>query len=173
MFKNNMKFTRAACWINAKISNRDKNTTLTIFLFCHCYWSLWCNYWKPLKSDSHLPKNCFICFNESLLKIMNNAFYFISKPHLVRLIFIFLCWLFVHVKNRLIRRIRLISKFMTSQTGWQTIAIHVLHKISGIKGNQTIKFGQVIEYNKKFSSKNHAKNEAGRLVPDLLFFKTA
>ena len=28
MFKCNMKFTIAACWINSKISNRDKNTTL-------------------------------------------------------------------------------------------------------------------------------------------------
>ena len=35
MFENNMKFTRAAYWINSKISNRDKNTTLIIFLFCH------------------------------------------------------------------------------------------------------------------------------------------
>ena len=33
MFENNMKFTRAACWINSTISNRDKNTTLIIFLF--------------------------------------------------------------------------------------------------------------------------------------------
>ena len=36
MFKNNMKFTRAACWINLKISNRDKNTTLIIFLLLRC-----------------------------------------------------------------------------------------------------------------------------------------
>ena len=35
-----------------------------------------------------------------------------------------------------------------------------------------MKFGQVIEYNEKyFSLKNHAENEAGRLVPDLLFLK--
>ena len=38
-----------------------------------------------------------------------------------------------------------------------------------------MKFGQVIEYNKKiFSFKNHAENQAGRLVPDLLLlFKKA
>ena len=47
MFKYNMKFIRAACWINSKISNRDQNTTLMIFLFCnYCWSSLWCNYWK-------------------------------------------------------------------------------------------------------------------------------
>ena len=32
-----------------------------------------------LKSDSHLPKKYFNCFNESPLKIMENAFYFILK----------------------------------------------------------------------------------------------
>ena len=57
IFKNNMKFTRAACWNNSKISNRDKNTTLIVFLFCHYCWSLlWCNYWRSLKSDSHHQK---------------------------------------------------------------------------------------------------------------------
>ena len=38
-----------------------------------------------------------------------------------------------------------------------------------------MKFGQLIEYNKRhFFFKNHAENKAGRLVPDLfLFFKKA
>ena len=77
MFENNMKFTRAACWINSKKSNRDKHTTLIMFLFCHYCWSLlWCNYWKSLKSDSHFPKKMFyfICFNESPLKIIHFVF---------------------------------------------------------------------------------------------------
>ena len=38
---------------------------------------------------------------------------------------------------------------MTSQPGWQTIAIHILLNISQSKGNQTIKFGELIEYNKR------------------------
>ena len=38
---------------------------------------------------------------------------------------------------------------MTSQPGLQTIAIHILPNISQSKGNQTIKFGQLIEYNKR------------------------
>ena len=47
--------------------------------------------------------------------------------------------------------------------------------MSRSKGNQTLKFGQVIEYNKmNIFLQNHAENEAGRLVPDLfLFFKKA
>ena len=36
---------------------------------------------------------------------------------------------------------------MTSQPGKQTIAIHILPNISRSKGNQTMKFGQLIEYN--------------------------
>ena len=35
---------------------------------------------------------------------------------------------------------------MTSQPGLQTIAIHILLNISQSKGNQTMKFGQLIEY---------------------------
>ena len=38
---------------------------------------------------------------------------------------------------------------MTSQPGLQTIAMHRLPNISQRKGNQTRKFGQLIEYNKR------------------------
>ena len=36
---------------------------------------------------------------------------------------------------------------MTSQPGLQTIAIHILPNILRSKSNQTLKFGQLIEYN--------------------------
>ena len=36
---------------------------------------------------------------------------------------------------------------MTSQTGKQIITIHILPNISRKKGNQTMKFSQLIEYN--------------------------
>ena len=36
---------------------------------------------------------------------------------------------------------------MTSQPGEQTIVIHILTNISESKGNQTMKFGQLIECN--------------------------
>ena len=51
-------------------------------------------------------------------------------------------------KNGLIRKIRLALKFMTSQPGLQTIAIHMLPNISQSKDNRTMKFGQLVEYNK-------------------------
>ena len=38
---------------------------------------------------------------------------------------------------------------MTSQPGLQTITIHILTNISLSKGNQTMKFGQLLEYNKR------------------------
>ena len=38
---------------------------------------------------------------------------------------------------------------MTSQAGLQTIAIHILPNISQSKGNQTMKVGQIIDYNKR------------------------
>ena len=38
---------------------------------------------------------------------------------------------------------------MTSQPGQQTVTIHILSNISRSKGNQTTKFGQLIEYNKR------------------------
>ena len=53
---------------------------------------------------------------------------------------------------------------MTSQPGVQTIAIQILPNISQSKGNQTMKFGQVIIYNKRnkyFSSKNMQKMRQG------------
>ena len=60
---------------------------------------------------------------------------------------------------------------MTSQPGLQTIAIHILPNISQSKSNQTMKFGQSIEYNKRnIFVQNYAENETGRLVPDLFSF---
>ena len=49
----------------------------------------------------------------------------------------------------MIRNIRLTSKFITSQPGLQTIAMHILPNISQSKGIYTMKFGQLIEYNKR------------------------
>ena len=52
-------------------------------------------------------------------------------------------------ENGLTRDLRLISEFMTPQTRQQTITIHILLIISRSKGNQTMKFGQLIEYEMK------------------------
>ena len=62
---------------------------------------------------------------------------------------------------------------MTSQPGLQTIAKHILPNIAQSNSNPTIKFGQLIEYNKsnifvqKLSGKWGRKNSSR----PLLFFK--
>ena len=69
-------------------------------------------------------------------------------------------------KNGSIRKIMLISKSMTSQPGEQTIAIRILPNISRSKGNQRMKFGQLIEYNTRniFVEKSYTKC-AGETIP--------
>ena len=62
---------------------------------------------------------------------------------------------------------------MTSQPGYQTIAIHILPNISRRKENQTMKFGQLIEYsnrnffleksNKKCGRKTSPRRFSGKL----------
>ena len=62
-------------------------------------------------------------------------------------------------KNGLIRKVRLILKFVTSQPGQQTIAINILANISRRKNNQKMKFSQVIECNMRtvFLEKSFSK----------------
>ena len=48
---------------------------------------------------------------------------------------------------------------MTSQPGQQTVVKHILSDISRSKGNQTMKFGQLLECNMKniFLEKSYSK----------------
>ena len=81
---------------------------------------------------------------------MENSFLFYLKSsfHSVDIsVFVTTCW--SCRENGLIRRVRLTSKFLASQPGLQTIVIHILLNISQSKGNQTMKFGQLIEYDKR------------------------
>ena len=55
-------------------------------------------------------------------------------------------------KNGLIKKLWLISKFMTSQTGQQIVTIHDLLYISRSKSNQTMKFSQLKECNVEYFS---------------------
>ena len=55
---------------------------------------------------------------------------------------------------------------MRSQTAKQTILIHILPNISRSKGNQIMKFGQLIEYNMRNTSveKSYTKY-GGETIP--------
>ena len=55
---------------------------------------------------------------------------------------------------------------MTSQPGKQTIAIHILPNISRSKGNLTMKFGRLIEYNRRNIFLEKACKECdGEIIP--------
>ena len=70
------------------------------------------------------------------------ALYFTIKGIFVLKIFkLFLSWLFAHAKSGFIRKVRLISKFMTSPPRKQIVVIHILPNILGSKGDETMKFG--------------------------------
>ena len=59
-----------------------------------------------------------------------------------------------------------------SQPGQHAIIMHTLPNIARNKNSWAMEFTQLIEYNQRnILFKNHAPNEAGRLVPDhFLFF---
>ena len=91
-------------------------------------------------------KIVLIYSNESSLKVIKDVFYFMLKSLFVLEIFTFCPDVLFMQKNSLIRKLWLISKFIASQTGQEIISIHRLFNISRSKGNQIMKFGQLIEY---------------------------
>ena len=64
-------------------------------------------------------------------------------------------------QNGLLKKLKLVSNFMTSQPGKQTIAIHILPNISRGKGNQKMKFGHLIECNIKSISLEKSCTKCG------------
>ena len=79
--------------------------------------------------------------------MIKNAFYLTLKAIFVLKVIKFCLNILVRQKNGLIKKMRLILKFMTPQPGKQIIAIHILPNISKSKSNQTMEFGQLMEYN--------------------------
>ena len=62
-------------------------------------------------------------------------------------------------QNGLIKKIMLISIFLTSQPGYQTIAMHILLNVLRSKDNQIMQFGQLIERNMRniFLERSYSK----------------
>ena len=56
---------------------------------------------------------------------------------------------------------------MASKPGQQTSTIHILSNISQSKGNQNMKFGQLIEPRETFFFKDYTENAKERLAPGL------
>ena len=89
------------------------------------------------KSGHQFSANLFFSF-----------FFFMIAQRLLWLIFVTyyspdLFWL---CTQTWLRKTRLISKFLTSQTKTEITTLHILHNISRSKGHQTRTFFQFIEY---------------------------
>ena len=68
-------------------------------------------------------------------------------------------------KSGLTRKVRLVSKFMKSQSGKQTSVIHILPNISRSKDKQTLKFKRI--QTEIFFLKNHTQNMVEKLYQTL------
>ena len=101
--------------------------------------------------------------------MIKNPFYFTSKDLFVLKIFKFLSWIFVLVAKRLDKKDQVSLKFY-DVTVWltKTIVIHIMPNISKSKGNQTMKFGQLIERKMRniFLKKSYIKS-SGEISPRL------
>ena len=101
---------------------------------------------------------------ERPLKVTKNAFHFMLKALLVLEIFTFLSEFLVKKENT----------FMTSQTEQQIIKIHILLNISRSKGNQTMRFLQLMKLLGKSFLLNSCKKWGWETSSDLLLlFKKA
>ena len=113
---------------------------------------------------------------ESPLKMIENAFYFMLKSifvlemlNLLRSLHFCLKFLFIQ-KNGLIKKVLLISKFMTSQTGQKIITIHISPGISRSEGSQALKFGQLIKYSVRSTFFQKSCGKFGRKTSSRAFF---
>ena len=144
-------------------------STVNILPLVFTYFIIW------LMLDTHLPKKiCIICFFESPLKMMKNAFYFILRALFVLKIFSFCHDFLVLQEKRLNQKDKVNFKIRDITTWLTKVAIHIFPNISRSKCNQTLKLGQLIEYNKRnIFLKNYAENEAGETSsrPVFIFIK--
>ena len=105
-------------------------------------------FWSYVKVGlSPSKKKNVICFIERSLKMMKNAFYFILKAVFVlKIVKFFVMTFWSSRENGFIRKLRLTARFMTWFTNnYNTHSAN----ISRNKSNQTMKFDQSIEYNKR------------------------
>ena len=102
---------------------------------------------------------------------MKNAFHFTLKALFVLEMFNFLSWLFGLDEIQLDYKDNINFKIYDVTT-YESIAIHMLNNISRITGNQTRKFGQLIEYNMRnnFLEKSYTKY-GWEIIPKPFFRK--
>ena len=117
----------------------EKSELCNLSLFLLESWN--CSYIEMIKTPENtifVSKKSERPQQKSPLKMTKNVFYFVLKAFFVLKMFTFFFTTFWSCrKSSLIRKIRLISKFMTSQPGLQTIPIHIWPNISQSKDNQS------------------------------------
>ena len=102
-----------------------------------------------LKSNSHLSKKIAYLLDSEPFKNDGKWFLFHLKSSFCSEDIKVFVTTFGHGLIGFIRKTMLTSKFMMSQPGLQTISIHIIPNVSQRKYNQAMKFGQLIEYNKR------------------------
>ena len=109
------------------------------------YSKVWDNFWQL----------------KDLLKMTKNAFYFTSKYLKIFKIINFLFWLFGHVAKRFHQKDKVNFKFCDVTASSTKSVIHILLSILRKKGNQTMKFGQLIQYNMRNTFLEKSYRECG------------
>ena len=79
--------------------------------------------------------------------MIKNHFHFTLKAIFILKTIKFLSWLFANVGKRGNKKAQVNFKIYDVTISKKIIAIQILYKISRSKNNQTIRFGQLIEYN--------------------------
>ena len=111
--------------------------TLLIHVYSYIYMSNFDHWLKVGFSPS--KKKILMFFNESSLKMMKNAFYFIWKALFVLKMLTFLCWLFPLLEKTVCLERWCYFKFYDVTAWLTTITTHILSNISRSKGNHTLK----------------------------------
>ena len=100
-------------------------------------------YYNPETTEDSISKTTVSVFRLKVYSYFWDNFW---QPKALFLSYLNFCLDFLAIyQNGLIKKIWLISNFMTSQPGQQTNVIRILPNISKNKGNQTMKFGQLIQ----------------------------
>ena len=121
---------------------------------------------------SSSKKVVFVCFNECSSKMMKNSSFISSKTP-----FSFLKYLnfrpnfFDQVGKRLDKKAKVNVRICDVTEGQQIIVIHILPNISRSKVNQTLKFGQLIEYNMRYTFLKTSYTKYGEEASPRPFYK--
>ena len=114
-----------------------------------------------MKSDPHLPKTCFICFSESPLTMIKNAFYLILKGLFVLKVFNFSFKFLVMQKKQVDQKVQVSFKIY-DMTAWLKNNYNAYISQYFTKQRKlTMRFGLLTEhYKRNVFFKNHVENEA-------------